>query len=113
THLRHALSPETVDADGSLLDRFARHNDHDAFAALLDRHGPMVLGVCRRLLDDPNDADDAFQAVFLALARQAATIRKQTSLASWSYALALRAARRTRPRAASKPRWRAGYTASH
>ena len=60
--------------DAELLERFARRDSEGAelaFSTLVDRHGPMVLRVCRRLLDDPNDAEDAFQATFLVLLRRA------------------------------------------
>src|SRR5690348_12582228 len=62
-------------SDGQLLQRFAVLRDEEAFAVLLLRHGPMVLGVCQRLLDNPADAEDVFQATFLVLIRQAGTIR--------------------------------------
>ena len=67
-------------AEGSLLDRFVARRDVNAFAIIVSRHGPMVRGVCRRYLRDPNDADDAFQATFLILARKAGSIRKAASL---------------------------------
>src|SRR5262249_15783594 len=58
-----------------LLDRFLESRDQAAFEAIVRRHGPMVLGVCRRVLDDPNDVDDAFQATFLILVKKARSIR--------------------------------------
>ena len=76
--------------DGQLLARFTTGHDADesAFGALVERHGPMVLRVCRRLLDDPNDAEDAFQATFLVLLRQARSIRHSGSLAAWLHGVA-------------------------
>ena len=73
-------------SEGELLDRFVRAHDESAFEALVARHGPMVLGVCRQLLRDPNDVDDAFQATFLVLVRKAAysaTVRPAGQLAVW------------------------------
>ncbi len=77
--------------DGQLLERFTGRRDHDAeaaFAALVSRHGPMVRRVCRSLLADSNDADDAFQATFLVLARRAAAVRRPELLANWLYGTA-------------------------
>src|SRR5262249_11951198 len=71
------------DADAVLLDRFVRKRDETAFAALVRRHAPMVLGVCRRVLRDAHEAEDAAQAVWLVLARKAATIRRRETLAAW------------------------------
>ena len=85
--------------DERLLDRFiSAHAEFSelAFEALIDRHGPMVLRVCREVLRDRHDAEDAFQATFLVLARKAASIRAQTSLASWLHGVARRVASRAR-----------------
>jgi RNA polymerase sigma factor (sigma-70 family) len=82
--------------DGQLLERFAGRRDRDAeaaFAALVSRHGPMVRRVCRSLLSDPNDADDAFQATFLVLARKAGVISRPDLLGNWLFGTAHRAAR--------------------
>jgi RNA polymerase sigma factor (sigma-70 family) len=87
--------------ESRLVERFAVGRDEAAFAALVDRHGPMVLGVCRRLLRDPNDADDAFQATFLVLARKAGGLRRKELVGNWLYGVARRVAsearRRSRP----------------
>jgi RNA polymerase sigma factor (sigma-70 family) len=85
-------------SDGELLARFAGRRDEDAFESLVRRHGPLVLGVCRRLLSDTHDADDAFQATFFVLARKATSIRKSESVASWLYGVAHRLAAQLRGR---------------
>jgi DNA-directed RNA polymerase specialized sigma24 family protein len=82
--------PPTTESDHSLLARFLAGRDEAAFAALLGRHGPMVFGVCRRLLGRVQDAEDVVQAVFLLLARKASTIRKRASLGCWLYGVAQR-----------------------
>jgi hypothetical protein len=73
----------TADCDGRLLERFRSHQEEAAFAALLQRHGPMVLAVCRRHLPCEQDAEDAFQATFVVLASKAAAIRRPESVAGW------------------------------
>jgi RNA polymerase sigma factor (sigma-70 family) len=80
--------------DGDLLQRFSRDRDETAFATLMERHGPLVLGVCRRVLHDPNDADDAFQATFFVLARKAGLVGQPDRLANWLHGVALRVAQK-------------------
>jgi len=89
-------------SDRALLDAFVTEGSEAAFEALVDRHGPMVRGVCRRLLSNPHDADDAFQATFLVLARKGARIRDPDRLGPWLYGVALRVAAKARARAARR-----------
>jgi RNA polymerase sigma factor (sigma-70 family) len=91
--------------DGALLERFLSRHDEDAFAALVRRHGPMVLGVCRRLLRDPHDADDAFQATFLVAVRKAASVRPRELFGNWLYGVAYRTALEARARLARRRAW--------
>jgi len=88
-------------SDAQLLDRWLAQRDEAAFEVLLWRHGPMILGVCRRVLGHDADVEDAFQATFLLLLRQAASIRRGASVAAWlyqtAYRVALRARQRSRP----------------
>jgi RNA polymerase sigma factor (sigma-70 family) len=89
-------------SDGELIGRFLVHRDEAAeaaFAAIVARHGPMVLGVCRRSLADPRDVDDAFQATFFVLARRAGSIRGDHSLARWLFGVTRKVAARARARA--------------
>lgn len=95
--------------DSELLERFATSRDSSgelAFATLVVRHGPMVLSVCRRMLRDPHESEDAFQATFLILVRKRSGIRISTSLGPWLYGVSVRVARRVRDQA-SRTRYRA------
>ena len=82
--------------DAQLLDDFIACREEAAFAELLRRHGPMVLGVCRRVLANPHDAEDAFQATFLILVRKAATIQPRHLVCRWLYGVAYRTALKAR-----------------
>src|SRR5947209_1665424 len=99
-------------SDAELLQRYASSRSAAAFAELLRRHGPMVYGACKRIAHNGPDADDAFQATFLALARAAHTIRSPGALRSWLHGVAVKVARkaqqqaikrRVRQMAAAKP----------
>ncbi|HZY87281.1 MAG TPA: sigma-70 family RNA polymerase sigma factor, partial [Gemmataceae bacterium] len=88
--------------DAQLLQRFAAAREEGAFTALLRRHGPMVLGVSRRVLGNAQDAEDVYQAAFLLLARKAGSIRKREAVASWLYGVARRLALRAKAQGAKR-----------
>jgi RNA polymerase sigma factor (sigma-70 family) len=100
-YLRRTVAPRDVQGvpDADLLERFRVHHDEAAFEVLVWRHSKTVLGVCRRVLRDEHDAEDAFQAAFLALARHAGSIRRQQSVGGWLYRVAYRIALDERDRA--------------
>ena len=75
-----------------LLERFITRGDESAFEAIIGRHGPMVLSVCRHVLDDHHDVEDAFQATFLILVKKAGSIRERDVLGTWLYGVARRVA---------------------
>src|SRR2546427_4413200 len=87
-----AVPPE----DAVLLKRFVAANDREAFELLMARHGPMVLGTARRMVDNTHDAEDVFQAVFLTLARLAKSIRQGRALPAWLHRTTCRVAARLR-----------------
>jgi RNA polymerase sigma factor (sigma-70 family) len=97
-HLRNLSVAARTDnlSDGELLQRFAAQSEEDAFAALVRRHGPMVLRVCQRVLHDAHDAEDAFQATFLVLSRKAASLRRADSVGCFLHGVAYRLALKAR-----------------
>src|SRR5262249_9749849 len=82
--------------DGQLLDCYLAGREEAAFEALVRRHGPMVLAVCRRVLRNHHDSEDAFQATFLVLARKAASVVPRESVGNWLYGVAYRTALKAR-----------------
>src|SRR5437588_5176879 len=103
-HIRQlAAATEDHDLpDDQLLERFAARHDKAAFAALLRRHGPMVLSVCRNVLHELHDAEDAFQAAFLLLAQKAGSIHRREAVSGWLYRVAYHLAIRARANAARR-----------
>src|SRR5215467_14829699 len=104
-HLRKAvlLQDGAGLTDGQLLGCFIERRDEAAFAALVKRHGPMVWGVCRRLLGH-HDAEDAFQATFIVLVRKAASVRPREMVGNWLYGVARQAALQARSAARRRAR---------
>src|ERR1700746_2632084 len=92
-------------SDAELIELFIEQLDEAAFEVLVWRHGPKVLGVCRRVLHHEQDAEDAFQAVFLVLVRKAGSIGKGQSLGSWLYHVAYHVALRARGRSGKENTW--------
>jgi RNA polymerase sigma factor (sigma-70 family) len=103
-HLRAALAEQDTAQlpDRQLLERFTHHQEEAAFTTLVRRHGPLVLGVCRRVLPNWHDAEDAFQATFLVLARKADSICKTECVGTWLYQVAYRVAVKARARTATR-----------
>jgi RNA polymerase sigma factor (sigma-70 family) len=104
TVLRHLPGLAAEATDAQLLERFITRHEEAAFAALVRRYGPLVLGVCRRVLGNEHDAEDAFQATFLILVRKAAEIVAAEALGGWLYQVAFRTAQRARSAAAVRHR---------
>lgn len=94
--LRNATQSDTGLSDGHLLGRFIERRDDGSFAALVHRHGPMVWGLCRRVVGNHHDAEDAFQATFLVLACKASSVNPREMVANWLYGVAHRTALRAR-----------------
>jgi RNA polymerase sigma factor (sigma-70 family) len=102
-HIRHFHGPPGGEAtDAQLLERFATRHDAEAFAVLMHRYGGLVWGVCRRTLRQAPDAEDAFQATFLALVRQARSVARGEALGGWLYRVAYRTAMRAKHDAARR-----------
>jgi RNA polymerase sigma factor (sigma-70 family) len=94
----HPAGNEAERSDRELLHSFVTENNQEAFAMVLTRHAPLVWGVCRRILGHQQDAEDAFQATFLTLARRARSTRWRASVSNWLYTVAHRLAVRARQR---------------
>jgi RNA polymerase sigma factor (sigma-70 family) len=103
-HLRQLALPRNggILTDGQLLERFLATRDESAFEAILCRHGPMVMGVCRRVLPCVQDAEDAFQATFLVLVHKAGSVAAREAVGSWLYGVAYRTACKARVSAARR-----------
>ena len=103
-HLRRAVLRQDAAGrtDGQLLASFIEQNDEAAFDTLIRRHGPMVFGVCCRIVRNHHDAEDAFQATFLVLARKASSVSPRERVANWLHGVALRTAMRARTMTAKR-----------
>src|SRR5213592_259624 len=103
-HLRRSelLREGDQHTDGQLLDSFVRRRDSVALEAIVGRHGPMVWGVCRRVLRNHHDAEDAFQATFLVLVRKAASVVPREMVANWLYGVAHQTALKARATTAKR-----------
>src|SRR5436309_14116821 len=104
--VQHLLTDFRPDGDGTtdeeLLARFVRSRDGDALAALVRRHAPMVWGVCRRILHNHHDAEDAFQATFLVLVRKAGSVVPREMVGNWLYGVAHQTALKARATTAKR-----------
>jgi RNA polymerase sigma factor (sigma-70 family) len=103
-HIRRLIGTPTAGdlTDRQLLDRFVRRGDEAAFTALVQRHGPLVWGVCQRVLSQVQEVEDAFQATFFVLARRAASVAWKDSVGNWLYGVALRIATKARAQTARR-----------
>src|SRR5213080_5013073 len=103
-HLRSMVAHQEAAGigDADLLRRYVQERDEAAFETLMRRHGPMVLGVCRRLLGNPHDAEDAFQVTFLVLVRKASALQSPGTVGNWLYGVAHRTALEARKASAKR-----------
>ena len=98
-HSQNMLVEPRGQSDDRLLQAYLKSNDQEAFAVLVQRYGPMVWGVCRRILRRTHDAEDAFQATFAVLVRKAPSIRQKRAIGGWLHQVARRAALRASAKA--------------
>src|SRR5262245_44486568 len=103
-YLRRCCDEAAPSEDAVLLQRFTSANDREAFELLIARHGPMVLGTARRLVDNSHDVEDVFQAVFLSLARLAKSIRQGCTLPAWLHKATCRIAAKVRKNRIAVPK---------